>query len=136
MRRLLPWLFALIAVGIVVVSLIEVSLRTDGDGLFTAPTTVPSPSPTFALPSPTAGVSTPAATQTLPSPTFGGAQTSPGPTATASIPTPAPTAAPTTAPGRQTTAQGPTPVTGGGALPAGIVVLAASGLLRAITRPR
>lgn len=135
MDRIAPWLAIVFAAVIAVVAVFEIDMRSEEDDLALEPTTVPSPTdapttdgPTTAAPTTTApGAMPPAPTDTP------AATVAPSPT---EAPTEAPTAEPTIAPPTTAPPDGvdPMPHTGGGAVPAGIALIALAGTLGLVTR--
>jgi len=124
-------LLGLVSIAIVVVALVVVADRQDDDGLFVAPTAVPSPSaPVGATAPPFSPPDTPALTSSPVGPAQDGTPVPAGTPFVVPTPTPTPdsTPIPDTA---AATPDGPTPITGGGAIPGGMVVLLAAGFIRA-----
>ena len=136
MDRIAPSLAVILAAAIAVAAVFAiVDRRSDEDDVALEPTTVPSPTvapttdgPTTAAPTTTApGAMPPAPTDTP------AATVAPSPT---EAPTEAPTAEPTIAPPATAPPAGadPMPHTGGGAVPAGIALIALAGTLGMVAR--
>jgi hypothetical protein len=139
MDRIAPWLAIVFAAVIAVVAVFEIDMRSEEDDLALEPTTVPSPTvapttdgPTTAAPTTTApGAMPPAPTDTP------AATVAPSPTqAPTEAPTASPAAEPTSAPATTAPPAGadPMPHTGGGAVPAGIALIALAGTLKLAAR--
>lgn len=146
MRRYFPALLVIVSAGILVAALLEINTRDDGFfdlgiGDDDEPSALATPSPTpfggiVSTPSPTPAETMPL---TPPPDDATGAQTTPAPTA---APTETPTPTPTpdvggVSDGTSPQARGePMPVTGGGAVSGGLLLLAASALLGGVARIR